>query len=51
MRGSSMLKELIEQDFGIDLPISGGFGNSINDPIIITTTNRPRIWITTPFQT
>ena len=34
-----MLKELIEQDFGIDLPISGGFGDSINDPIIITTTN------------
>lgn len=34
-----MLKELIEQDFGIELPISGGNGNSIGDPIVLTTKN------------
>ena len=29
------LKELLRKDFGIDLPISGGYGQSIEDPIII----------------
>jgi hypothetical protein len=29
------IKELIKTDFGVDLPISGGFGNSIDNPIII----------------
>jgi hypothetical protein len=29
------LKDLIENDFGIELPISGGFGNSIDNAIII----------------
>lgn len=29
------LKQLIKSDFGIDLPISGGMGNSIESPIVI----------------
>jgi hypothetical protein len=29
------LKDLLKNDFGADLPISGGFGNSIDNPIII----------------
>ena len=29
------LKELLEKDFIVDLPISGGFGNSIDNTIII----------------
>ena len=29
------LRELLKQDFGKDLPISGGMGNSIDNPIII----------------
>lgn len=29
------LKELLQLDFGVDLPISGGYGNSIENPIII----------------
>ena len=30
-----MLKELLLRDFGKDLKISGGAGNSVDDPIII----------------
>lgn len=33
------IKELIKMDFGVDLPISGGFGNSIDSPIIIYRTD------------
>lgn len=29
------LKDLLEKDFRVDLPISGGFGNSIDNAIII----------------
>lgn len=29
------IREQIKKDFGVDLPISGGRGNSIDDPIII----------------
>ena len=29
------LKELLKKDFGVDLPISGGVGNSIDNPIVI----------------
>lgn len=29
------LKELLKLDFDVELPISGGFGNSIESPIII----------------
>jgi hypothetical protein len=29
------LRELLKQDFNIDFPISGGFGNSRDQPIII----------------
>ena len=32
------LKDLLEQDFGRPLPISGGDGNSIDNPIIIHKT-------------
>lgn len=32
------LKDLLEQDFGQPLPISGGDGNSIDNPIIIHRT-------------
>lgn len=33
------IKEVIKRDFGVDLPISGGFGNSIETPIIIHRTD------------
>ena len=33
------LKELLKSDFGVDLPISGGFGNSIDNPIILHRTD------------
>jgi hypothetical protein len=29
------LKDLLEKDFGVELPISGGFGNLIDNPVII----------------
>lgn len=29
------LRELLKQDFGIDFPISGGIGNSKDNPILI----------------
>ncbi len=29
------LKDLITEDFGVELPISGGYGNSIENAIII----------------
>jgi hypothetical protein len=29
------LKDLLEKDFSVNLPISGGFGNSIDNAIII----------------
>lgn len=32
------IRELLIEDFGIDLPISGGLGNSIDDPVIIERT-------------
>ncbi len=32
-----MVRDLLIRDFGIDLPISGGRGSSIGDPIIINT--------------
>ena len=32
------LKELLDKDFGVDLPISGGTGNSIDNPIVIHRT-------------
>lgn len=32
------LKELLKEDFEVELPISGGFGNSIDNPIIIHRT-------------
>jgi hypothetical protein len=32
-----MLKELILRDFGIELPIAGGNGQSLDDPILITS--------------
>jgi len=33
------LRNLLKQDFGVDLPISGGFGNSIDNPVIIERSN------------
>ncbi|MFN5539939.1 MAG: hypothetical protein ACK481_07780 [Candidatus Melainabacteria bacterium] len=30
-----ILKDLLEKDFGVELPISGGFGNSIENAVII----------------
>lgn len=29
------LKDLLEKDFGVEIPISGGFGNSLENAIII----------------
>jgi len=34
------LKELLKKDFGVELPISGGFGNSIMNSIIIHKIDR-----------
>jgi hypothetical protein len=34
------LKELLKKDFGVELPISGGFGNSISNSIIIHKIDR-----------
>jgi hypothetical protein len=33
------LKEMLSKDFNVDLPISGEFGNSIDNPIIIHKTS------------
>ena len=33
------LKELLKKDFGVELPISGDFGNSIDNTIIIHREN------------
>lgn len=33
------LRELFNKVFDVDLPISGGFGQSIDDPIVIHTDN------------
>lgn len=35
------LKEMLLRDFDIDLPISGGTGNSKDNPIIIGLTKNP----------
>ncbi|MGW8122232.1 hypothetical protein ACV07N_06185 [Roseivirga echinicomitans] len=32
------IRELLKEDFGVDLPISGGLGNSIDNPVIIERT-------------
>jgi hypothetical protein len=29
------VRDLIKNDFGVDLPIKGGIGNSIDDPVIV----------------
>ena len=29
------VRQMLKRDFGVDLPIAGGIGNSINDPVII----------------
>lgn len=34
-----ILKDLLKLDFGVDLPISGGFGNSVDNAIIIHRTD------------
>ncbi len=34
------LKQLLLDDFGKNLPIDGGFGASIDEPIRITTTDQ-----------
>jgi hypothetical protein len=34
------LKDIIKKDFGVELPISGGFGNSIENSIIIHKANK-----------
>lgn len=31
------LREMLLKDFGKDLPISGGFGQSAEDPIVLTS--------------
>ena len=35
-----MLRNLLKDEFDIDLPISGGMGQSINDPIVIGTPDK-----------
>ena len=29
------VREMLKEDFGVDLPIKGGFGNSIDNPVIL----------------
>ena len=31
------LREMLHKDFGIDLPIAGGWGQSADDPILLTS--------------
>jgi hypothetical protein len=31
------LREMLHKDFGIDLPIAGGWGQSADDPIVLTS--------------
>lgn len=39
-RGRAMnLRELLKSDFGVDFPISGGTGNSRDDPIVVHRTH------------
>jgi hypothetical protein len=33
--GSTMLREMLKRDFGKEFQISGGFGNSVDDPILL----------------
>ena len=40
------LKELLLKDFNIDLPISGGFGQSKDSPIVILTDNQEEASLT-----
>jgi len=35
------IRELIRNDFGVDLPISGGSGNSIDNPVVIDKHDPP----------
>lgn len=41
MEDTLSLRELLKQDFDLDLPISGGSGNSKDNPIIIEPTRNP----------
>lgn len=34
------LKELVKEQFNIDLPVSGGFGNTFEDAIVLEAANR-----------
>jgi hypothetical protein len=36
---SMNLKDMLHRDFGLDLMITGGFGQSPNDPIVVTANN------------
>ena len=44
-----ILKELLKKDFGVDLPISGGTGNSINNPIVIHKTTGTNDYVGTEY--
>jgi hypothetical protein len=37
--GNLNLRELLKQDFGMDFPITGGTGNSIDNPIVFERTD------------
>jgi hypothetical protein len=43
------LKAMLLRDFGLDLPIAGGFGGSGSDPIVVTTSD-PRAAAATEMQ-
>ena len=32
-----ILREMLHKDFGIDFPIAGGWGQSADDPIVLTS--------------
>ena len=36
-----LVRQMLKRDFGVDLPVAGGIGNSVNDPIIIESQAGP----------
>ena len=43
------IREQIKKDFGVDLPIKGGIGNSIDNPIILEKQNQVYDFVATEY--
>jgi len=39
------IREMLKEDFGVDLPIKGGSGNSIDNPVILIKTEGPNAYV------